>query len=112
MNDALIAMTTAGSEEEARRIAQDLVERRLAACVNILPNVESIYRWRGKVERAQEWLMIIKTTRTSYPALEQAIVGLHSYEVPEVVALEVKVGADAYLGWIRESVLAPLDTDT
>lgn len=90
--------------EKARGIAAELVERRLAACVNLLPGVESIYRWEGKVERAGEVLAVIKTTR--YPELEVALKELHPYEVPEILALPVAAGLAGYLKWLGESCQA------
>jgi len=81
-----------------------LVERQLAACVNILPSVESIYRWKGELNRDGEALALIKTTTGGYPALEAALVELHPYEVPEVIALEVTAGSAGYLGWVGEEV--------
>ena len=81
MTDKVLVLTTAGSEAEARKIANQLVERRLAACVNIIPRIQSVYRWEGKVETAEEFLLIIKTTKAR--STEEAIRELHSYELPE-----------------------------
>ncbi len=99
-----IVMTTAGSEQEAQTIARALVERRLAACVNIVPRVESVYRWQGKVENATEWLLIAKTTTEAFQFVRDAIKELHSYDLPECVMLEVADGSEAYLAWIGENV--------
>lgn len=104
MTDKRIVLSTAGSEDEARKIAQHLVERKLAACVNIIPQVESIYHWQGKVESAQEWLLLIKTTDSRFPAVRDAIRELHSYELPECIAINIEDGGLQYLEWIRESV--------
>jgi len=104
MTDKRIVLTTASSEEEAAKIAHQLVERRLAACVNIVPRVESIYRWQGKVESAEEWLLIVKTTAERFPAVRDAIRELHSYELPECIALTVDDGSLPYLKWLNESV--------
>ena len=104
MTDKRIVLSTAGSHEEARKIAHALVERRLAACVNIVPGVESIYRWQGRVETAAEWLLLIKTTAGVFPRLRDALAELHSYEVPECIALVVEDGGASYLEWIGESV--------
>ena len=104
MTDKRIVLTTAGSEEEARKIARALVERSLAACVNVVPQVTSIYRWRGKVEEAHEWLLIVKTTAGAFEEVRSAISTLHSYEVPECVCLAIEDGASDYLQWIGDSV--------
>jgi periplasmic divalent cation tolerance protein len=104
MTDKRIVLSTAGSEDEARKIAHHLVERHLAACVNLIPRIESIYRWQGKVESSQEWLMLIKTTAEMFPAVRDAIRELHSYELPECIAIAVDDGSSAYLQWIDESV--------
>src|SRR5579864_8953534 len=102
-----IVMTTAGSEQEAQTIARALVERRLAACVNIVPRVESVYRWQGKVENATEWLLIAKTTTEAFQFVRDAIKELHSYDLPECVMLEVADGSEAYLAWIGETLGDP-----
>ena len=104
MTDKRLVLSTAGSQEEARKIAHALVERRLAACVNIVAGVESVYRWQGKVETATEWLLVMKTTAAAFPALNKALRELHSYEVPECLMLTVEDGDAAYLEWIGESV--------
>jgi periplasmic divalent cation tolerance protein len=104
MTDKRIILSTAGSREEADRLAAALVERRLAACVNVVGPVASIYRWQGKVERADEFLLLIKTTATRFAAVAAAIKELHSYELPECVELAVTAGSDAYMAWIAESV--------
>jgi periplasmic divalent cation tolerance protein len=103
MTDKRIVLSTAGSEEEARKIARHLVENRLAACVNIVPHIESIYRWQGKMETSAEWLLLIKTTQESFPAVRDAIFELHSYQVPECVLLAIEDGSTPYLQWIAES---------
>lgn len=101
---ARVVLTTAGSQEEAQKIAHALVERKLAACVNIVPRIESTYRWQGKVESATEWLLIVKTTAEAFPSVRDAIKALHSYDLPECVMLEIADGSEAYLGWIGENV--------
>ena len=106
MTDKRIVLTTAASEEEARKIARHLVERRLAACVNIVPQIASIYRWQDNVEEAREWLLIVKTTAAAFGEVRQAIRGLHSYDVPECLCLTVEDGSPTYLEWITESVSA------
>lgn len=97
-------MTTAGSTEEARRIADALVERRQAACVNILKGVESIYRWKGKTEESQEWMLLIKTTAAAFDDVWKTIRELHSYELPECISVPVNQGTQEYLKWIDEAV--------
>lgn len=103
MTTARIVLTTAGSEAEASRIAHELVERRLAACVNILPQIWSVYRWQDKVEQATEWLLLIKTEADACERVRDCITQLHSYEVPECIMLEVDAGSTPYLDWIREN---------
>jgi periplasmic divalent cation tolerance protein len=104
MTDKRIVMSTAGSEDEARKLARHLVEHQLAACVNIVPRIESIYRWQGKVESSQEWLLLIKTTAENFPAVRDAIRELHSYELPECVVLTIEEGSPNYLQWLADSV--------
>lgn len=104
MTDKRLVLSNAGSQEEAQRIAHALVERQLAACVNIVPGVESVYRWKGNIESAPEWLLLIKTTAAAFPRLREALQELHSYEVPECVALAIEDGSPAYLEWLGESV--------
>jgi periplasmic divalent cation tolerance protein len=104
MTDKRVVLSTAGSEDEARKVAHHLVEHQLAACVNIVPGIESIYRWQGKVESAREWLLLIKTTAEKFPAVRDAIRKVHSYDVPECIAIEIEDGSAEYLQWIGESV--------
>jgi len=104
MTDKRIVLTTCGSLDEARKIAHALIERRLAACVNIVPQVESVYRWQGKVGTASEWLLVIKTTVAMFTRVREALHELHSYETPECIAVAVEDGSAAYLDWIGESV--------
>lgn len=104
MTDKRIVLCTCGSETEAERIASYLVENRLAACVNLVSQVKSIYRWDNKVESAWEWLLVVKTTADKFPAVREAIRGLHSYEVPECISIAVENGSASYLDWIGESV--------
>jgi periplasmic divalent cation tolerance protein len=103
MTDKIVVLSTCGSAEEAERIARALVEGRLAACVNILPGLRSIYRWEGAIEDAQECLLLIKTTRDQFERLEAEVRRLHSYEVPELLAVQVVAGPEDYLNWITES---------
>lgn len=101
----LVVLVTCGSRAEARKIARALVGARLAACVNILSSpVESIYRWEGKAERAEEFLLVIKTTKARFQKLRDAIQKGHSYDVPEIIALPIAHGSAKYLDWIAKSV--------
>lgn len=103
MTNARIVLTTTGTQEEARKIAYALVERRLAACVNLVPHLESVYRWQDKVESAQEWLLLIKTQADLFERVQDAVRELHSYDLPECVMLEVDAGSREYLDWIAEN---------
>ncbi len=103
-DDAIVVLTTAGRHEEAASIAASLVERRLAACVQVVPGMTSFYRWEGVVERSEEWLLIVKTTSARYDAVESTILDEHSYGTPEVVRLAIDGGSEKYLDWLRESV--------
>jgi periplasmic divalent cation tolerance protein len=104
MSDHRLVLTTAGSHDEARRISHALVERRLAACVNIVPQVESVYRWQGNVEQAKEWLLLIKTTAGKFESVRDAIKDLHSYDLPECICINIEDGSAHYLKWMTESV--------
>jgi periplasmic divalent cation tolerance protein len=105
MTDKLIVLVTCGSAKEARRIARAVVKQRLAACVNILEApVRSIYRWKGRVESAGEFLLIIKSSRKRFAAMQIAIRKLHSYDVPEIIAVPIERGSRSYLAWLSESV--------
>lgn len=104
MSSARIVLTTTGSQEEARKIAYALIERRLAACVNIVPQIESVYRWEDKVETSTEWLLLIKTQADLFERVRDAVKELHSYDLPECVMLELAAGSKEYLDWIAESV--------
>ena len=100
-----VVLVTCGSLKEARKIATGVVEARLAACVNIgTTAVESVYRWKGKVEKAREFLLVMKTTVARVGALEKEVKRLHGYDVPEFVVLEVEGGSKEYLRWVEESV--------
>jgi periplasmic divalent cation tolerance protein len=104
LTDKIVVLVTCGSPEEGRKVARALVERRLAACVNVVAGVESVYRWKGAVEEASECLLLAKTTRGQFEPLQSAVRELHSYELPEVVALPIVDGLDSYLSWIAASV--------
>ncbi len=95
-------LTTTGSKDEADRLAEMLVSRRLAACVQIV-NIASCYMWQGKITRNAEWLLLIKTAAHLYPEVEKAIVENHSFEIPEIIQVPIVQGLDRYLGWIDEN---------
>ncbi len=101
---ARIVLTTTGSAESAQRLAQSLVERRLAACVNIIPNLTSVYRWQGAVETASEILLLIKTSVEQLPALEAALHELQTYDVPEFLVLPIETGSRLYLEWLHSAL--------
>ena len=103
MTDKLLVLSTTGSESEARKIAQTLVERRLAACVNIVPKIHSVYRWEGKVEQAEEYLLLIKTVKAREEQVRAAICELHSYELPECIVIQIESGSAEYLKWVEDS---------
>jgi periplasmic divalent cation tolerance protein len=105
--EARLILTTAGSREEAERIARALVDEQLAACVSIIPGLTSVYRWQGKVEAAPELLLLIKTTAANLTRLEEAIRRLHSYEVPEFIVLAPESASKPYLEWLLESAATP-----
>jgi len=100
----LLVLCSVSSVEDGEFMARELVERRLAACVNLVPGVTSVYRWRGEVERSDEVLLLVKTTAERFEAVRDTIVKLHSYELPEVIAVDVKAGHEPYLAWLQESV--------
>ena len=98
-----IVLSTAGSEEEGARIAKSLLERKLCACVNLVPKVRSLYRWEGEVQDDAEVLLIMKTTQGKLGALSDHLAQIHSYDVPEVLAIAVDKGSASYLEWLAES---------
>jgi periplasmic divalent cation tolerance protein len=104
--DPLLVLTTCADAAEAKELATALVTQRLAACVSSMPRVSSTYRWEGKVEQAEECLLLIKTTRDRLSALEQEIKSRSSYELPEVLAVRVDTGSSEYLSWLKTSVAA------
>ena len=106
MTDKIVVLSTCDSREGASTLARGLIEQRLAACVNILPGVESVYRWKGELETASEWLLIIKSRRDLFPALRAAIEKLHTYEVPEIIALPIVEGSESYLEWLAREITA------
>ncbi len=104
MRDVVLVLSTAPDNASAETLARALVDERLAACVNVLPAMTSIYRWRGSVEQSAERQLIIKTTREALPALRSRFVELHSYELPEFIVLDVFSGGADYLAWIADQV--------
>ena len=104
MSERLVVLMTAGSRDEADKIANALVTEMLAACVNVLPGVTSVYRWEGEVQRDQEWLLVAKSTRQVLDDLVRCVQALHSYDLPEVIALPVVGGSEAYLRWVDGEV--------
>ena len=104
MTDAVLVLTTAANEAESKMIAQQLVEKRLAACVNIVPRIQSVYRWEGKVEAAEEYLLLIKSTKSRAAEVQNAIREVHSYDLPECIVISMDAGSTEYLKWIEDSV--------
>ena len=107
MTDKIVVMTACESADDAARIATSLVEKRLAACVNILPGATSVYRWKGAIERAAEVVVLIKTSRALLARVQAEVERLHPYELPEVLALAVVDGSKRYLDWLDQSLLDP-----
>jgi periplasmic divalent cation tolerance protein len=104
MTEKIVVLSNCGSAEEAHRVARALVEARLAACVNIVPGVRSIYHWQGSVQEDSEWMLIIKSTRPLFEQLAAELRKIHSYEVPEVLAIPVVAGDEAYLEWLNREL--------
>ena len=102
--DAIAVFLTAPNTEEAAQLAEMLVGKQLAACVQILPEIASVYRWQGKIERQREVLLIAKTVSSKFAALEREVRAIHSYETPEIVAVPLTAGSASYLAWLRASV--------
>jgi len=107
MQSFIVVFITVGSSAEGERLAHSLVEERLAACVNRIGHVRSVYRWEGKVEQSEEELLVIKTDKELFTALEKRVRELHSYSVPEIIALPLIEGNEAYLRWLGEQVSSP-----
>ena len=105
-NDYIIVLTTCNSSDLASSIADSLVSNKLAACVNIVKGVESVYQWQGKIEHDQEILLIIKTKKNLFSQVEQAIQEQHNYELPEIIAVPIEAGEKNYLNWIQSATLA------
>ena len=103
MSDHVVVLSTVARAKDAERIGRELVERGLAACVNVVPGLVSIYRWQGQVETQEERLLVIKTRGERFEALREALVALHPYEVPEVLALPIAAGHAPYLAWLDDN---------
>lgn len=112
MTDKIVVLTTCDSEKAAAKLARELVELRVAACVNVLPGAHSVYRWRdaqGKdaLEEADEWLLVIKSRRDLFAQLREAVTKLHSYDIPELIAIPVVEGSEPYLAWLDQQLTPP-----
>jgi periplasmic divalent cation tolerance protein len=105
MTDYILVLMTASSEKEGEEIAQALVKEKLAACVNVLPAIKSVYRWKGEIASEQEVLLLAKTKDRLFDRLKKRVLELHSYEVPEIIALPVLAGLEVYLGWLGKETL-------
>jgi len=101
--DPIVVLMTAATNEEATRIAELLVNKKLAACVQILPEMQSIYFWKGEVQREKEVLLLAKSTRANFADLEREVRAIHSYETPEIIALPITAGSEPYLKWLTSS---------
>src|SRR5271154_2864351 len=109
MTDKIVVLTTCDSEMLAEQLARQLVEHRVAACVNILPKARSIYRWQEKIEEAGEWVLLIKSRRDLFAALRAEIQRLHTYEIPELIAIPIGDGSEAYLAWLDSELTKPAE---
>ncbi|RMH37146.1 MAG: divalent-cation tolerance protein CutA [Nitrospirae bacterium] len=98
----IVVLVTAGSEDEARKLARSVVEKEIAACVTIIPHVRSLFRWGGQIAEEQECLLLVKTIDEAFESLERAIKSVHSYQVPEIIALPIQYGSREYLTWLKE----------
>jgi periplasmic divalent cation tolerance protein len=107
MTDKIVILCTCSSIDEARRIAGALIEKRLAACVSLMPPVRSVYHWKGAVEEAEEILMIIKSARSLFEPSRAMIARLHSYETPEIIAIPIVDGSESYLSWMSDELMRP-----
>jgi periplasmic divalent cation tolerance protein len=107
MTDKIVVLSACGSAEEAKTLARHLVETRVAACVNVIPEVYSVFHWEGKVDEASEWMLVIKSTRGRLEALKAELRKMHTYSVPEVVAVPIVDGSAEYLEWVDREVGEP-----
>jgi len=104
VTDKIVLLSTCETQEEASSIARHLVDKKLAACVNIIAGARSIYRWKGAVEEASEFILLIKSRRDAFPQLRAELAKMHSYEVPEIIALPIVDGSESYLAWIDREI--------
>jgi periplasmic divalent cation tolerance protein len=104
MTEKIVVLSNCGSEEEARRVARALVEARVAACVNIVPGIQSVYHWQGAIQEDPEWMLVIKSTRPMFDSLAAELRKIHSYQVPEVLAIPVIAGDQNYLDWMDREI--------
>lgn len=104
MDDFITVFCTCPNEKVADDIGTQVISNSLAGCVNILPNVTSIYRWQGKIEKEKEYLLVLKTTKNCYPSLEKLIIKLHPYQVPEIIALSINYASLEYLEWLKQNI--------
>jgi periplasmic divalent cation tolerance protein len=104
MTEEIAIFVTTNTLELTHKIAEELVKRRLAACVNVIPGIDSIYRWEGEIQHEREFLLIIKSSRNRFDEIEAAVKELHTYEVPEVIALPIELGSQSYLEWLRGNI--------
>ena len=104
MSEKLVVFVSCAGKEQAEKMAGTLVEERLAACINVLPGVRSCYVWEGKLTWVDEALLVIKTTRDTFRALERRVGELHTYEVPEIIGTKIEMGSEKYLKWVGDSV--------
>jgi periplasmic divalent cation tolerance protein len=111
-SDPVLVSTTFETPDEARKVAEHMVRRRFAACAQLIGPIESTYWWQDTLETAREWLLLLKTTRRRYPEVEEELLRIHPYEVPEVTAVPIEMGSDAYLRWVwTETELPPSEED-
>jgi periplasmic divalent cation tolerance protein len=104
MTEKILVLSNCGSEEEARRVARALVEARVAACVNIVPGIQSVYHWQGAIQEDSEWMLVIKSTRSMFDSLAAELRKIHSYQVPEVLAIPIIAGDQNYLDWMDREI--------
>ena len=104
MTDKIVVLSTCASEQEGEKLARLLVDGRMAACVNVLPRMRSVYRWKGNVESADECLLLVKSSRELFDSVKAVLATAHSYEVPEVVALPIVDGSETYLNWLEATL--------